>query len=52
METNFTGDHEEQFFPVFLLQEQLSSTELLDQLKSEKLQCKYNINLKLALYNM
>ena len=40
METKFTGDNEEQFFSVFILQEQLSSTELLDELKSEKLQCK------------
>ena len=51
MVTNFTGDHEEQFFSVFTLQEQLSSTELFNELKSEKLQCKYNINIKLALYN-
>ena len=49
MVTNFTGDHEEQFFSVFILQEQLSSTELLEKLKYEK----QNLNnLKLALNNM
>ena len=47
METKFTGDNEEHFCTVFILQKQLSSTKLLEELKSEN----KNVNkLKLALY--